>query len=87
MEARQGQGLSWGNNRGCRLVSKKVAAYRRYRQSKSYKDYKSFAKVRNKVTTNLRKEHRILGRSISVGCERNPKVRNRCIHIFVARLK
>jgi len=50
--------LRWETKIGRKLINKKAAAFHRYRMSKSTNDYHIYAKLRNKVTAQLRSDRK-----------------------------
>lgn len=68
-----GQPLRWETRRSRRLVLRKAAAYRKYQQSRSYRDYAAYAVIRNKVTDSIRQGRKVYESKIAESCNRNPK--------------
>jgi len=58
---------------GRKLIDKKAAAFHRYRMSKSTKDYQIYAKLRNKVTAQLRSDRKNFESKLANDCKRNSK--------------
>jgi hypothetical protein len=61
-------------SKSCRKsINKKAAAFKRYRMSKSSQDYHAYAKVRNKVTNQLRSDRKNFERKLAKECKKNSK--------------
>ena len=69
----KGHRLKWETKKGRKLRNSKAAAFHRYKMSKSYRDYQTYAVVRNKVTAQLRKDRKEFESNLAKDCGKNTK--------------
>ena len=65
--------IIWDTRTSRHLVSKKAAAYRKFQQSRSSKDYSQYASIRNKVTNEIRKNRKVYESKVADSCRKNRK--------------
>jgi len=63
--------VKWENKKNRKIINKKAAAYHQFQMSRSYRDYQSYASIRNKVTDHMRSDRRKF--EMATGCKKDTR--------------